>query len=333
MTFGNIEIAAPFWLLLLLVLPFMLWWYRQKQGQYFANVRLSTTDGLQGGDSWKVKARPLVQLLHLVALASLIVALARPRAVLQEENITAEGIDIMLALDISVSMLARDFEPNRLAASKSVAASFVSERPHDRIGLVVFAGESYTQCPLTTDQAVLQLFLSTLQCGLIENGTAIGMGLANAVKRLNDSKSKSKIVILLTDGENNQGHTQPLQAAALAQKLGVKVYTIGVGTKGRALSPTRLNLDGTYMYNWVNVNIDEQLLQKISKETGGQYFRAKDINELKNIYAQIDLLETSKIEMTTIKRYKELFHSFVWAAILLLIVELILVHTVFKTIV
>jgi Ca-activated chloride channel family protein len=333
MTFGNIEIAAPLWLLLLVAIPFLFWWYRQNQNKYFANVSLSTTEGLYGADSWKVKARPLVQVLHLVALTSLIIAMARPRSVLKQENITAEGIDIMLAIDVSTSMLARDFLPDRLEASKEVATTFVKQRTHDRIGLVVFAGESFTQCPLTTDHSILNMFLGTLECGLIENGTAIGMGLANSVKRLSDSKTKSKVVILLTDGVNNSGHTQPMQAADAAKKLGIKVYTIGVGTQGQAQVTIGSLGNGKYAYGWAPVEIDEYLLQQIAKETGGQYFRATDMDELKNIYAQIDQLETTKIETTTIKRYKELFHSFVILAILLVMLEIILVNTVFKTIV
>ncbi len=333
MTIGNIELASPWWLLALLLLPILVRWYQLRQAKYFPTVGLSTTQGLQGSTSWKVTARPIVPLLHLLAVASLIVAMARPRAVLQNEDITAEGIDIMLAIDVSTSMLARDFAPDRLEASKKVAADFVSERPYDRIGLVVFAGESFTQCPLTTDHSVLNMFLGNIQCGLIENGTAIGMGLANSVGRLSKSKSKSKIVILLTDGVNNTGHTQPMQAADAAKKTGVKVYTIGVGTQGHARQPTSKLPGGGFLYGWAPVEIDEYLLQQISKETGGQYFRATDMEELRNIYAQIDQLEKTEIETTTIKRYKELFHFWVMLAIFLVILELILVNTIFKTIV
>jgi len=333
MVFGNLEIAHPWWLLLLLVLPVLAWWYYKRAGTYYADVKLSTTEGLHQVESWRVKLRPLVQVLHLVAIASLIIAMARPRAVLKKQNVMAEGIDIMLAMDVSTSMLARDFEPDRLEASKAVAASFVEQRKHDRMGLVVFAGESYTQCPLTTDHNILNMFLESLQCGLIENGTAIGMGLANSVKRLSDSEAKSKVVILLTDGVNNTGHTQPMQAADAAKKLGVKVYTIGVGTQGHARTPTSQLADGTFLYGWAPVEIDEHLLKQIASETGGQYFRATDMKELKQIYAQIDQLETTKIETTTIRRYKERFHPFVIAAILLVLLEVVLRNTIFKTIV
>ena len=256
MIIGNIEITSPWWLLLLLLLPLVIRWYWQHRGQYFPTVSLSSTQGVeQAPVSWKVKARPIVQVLHLLALVSLIIALARPRSVLQEENINAEGIDIMLAMDVSTSMLARDFEPDRLEASKEVAMEFVSQRPHDRIGLAVFAGESFTQCPLTTDHSVLKMFLDNLQCGLIENGTAIGMGLANSVGRLDKSDAKSKIVILLTDGVNNTGHTQPMQAADAAKKLGIKVYTVGVGTEGHARTPTTQLPNGQFLYGWAPVEI------------------------------------------------------------------------------
>lgn len=333
MTFIGLEFANPYWLGLLLLLPFMAWWYYKKQGEYFADVRMSSTQSLSDTDNWKVKARPVVQVLQILAIGALIIALARPQAVLQQENINAEGIDIMLALDVSTSMLAKDFEPDRLEASKSVASVFVENRKHDRIGLVVFSGESFTQCPLTTDHGILRSFLAGLQCGLIENGTAIGMGLANATKRLKDSDAKSKVIILLTDGVNNAGYASPMQAADAAKQLGIKVYTIGVGTQGQALSPVAQRPDGSFIYDWTMVQIDEELLQRVAKETGGQYFRAQDINELKAIYQEIDRLETTKIETTTIRRYQEKYHSFVLAAILLVFFQVLLANTVFKTIV
>jgi Ca-activated chloride channel family protein len=333
MIFEGIQFANPYLLGLLVVLPFLGWWYYTKQGDYFADVRMSSTQGLMDSDSWKVKGRPIIQVLQVLAIGSLIIAIARPQAVLHQENVTAEGIDIMLSMDVSTSMLAKDFEPDRLGASKAVAAEFVSERKHDRIGLVVFAGESFTQCPLTTDHQILKSFLSTLQCGLIENGTAIGMGLANAVKRLKESKSKSKVVILLTDGVNNAGYASPMQAADAAKKLGVKVYTIGVGTKGQARTPVAQRPNGTFIYDWSLVQIDEGLLKRIAEETGGQYFRAQDMEQLKAIYAEIDRLETTKIETTTIRRYKEKFHGFVIAAILFVFFQVLLANTLFKTIV
>lgn len=333
MTFGGIQFAYPYLLILLLLLPFLAWWYYQKQSEYFADVRLSSTQGLATGDSWKAKARPIIQVLQILAIGCLIIALARPQAVLQQENVTAEGIDIMLSMDVSTSMLAKDFKPDRLEASKLVASEFVEQRQHDRIGLVVFAGESFTQCPLTTDHSIVRAFLSTLQCGLIESGTAIGMGLANAVKRLKDSDTKSKVVILLTDGVNNSGYASPMQAADAAKKLGIKVYTIGVGTRGQARTPVAQRPNGTFIYDWSLVQIDEKLLQRIAKETGGQYFRAQDMDELKAIYDEIDRLETTQIETTTIRRYKEKYHGFVFAAILFVFLQVLLANTLFKTIV
>lgn len=333
MSFGEIEFANPYLLALLVLVPLMAWWYYKKQDEYIAEVRLSTTQGIAVAKSWKVQARPILQVLQLLAITALIIALARPQAVLKKENVNAEGIDIMLALDVSVSMLAKDFKPDRLEASKVVAAEFVEQRKHDRIGLVVFAGESFTQCPLTTDHNILRSFLSTLECGLIENGTAIGMGLANASKRLKDSDAKSKVIILLTDGENNAGYASPMQAADAAKKLGIKVYTIGVGTKGQAQVPMAQRPNGTFIYGWQQVHIDEELLQRIAKETGGEYFRAQDMEQLKAIYSRIDLLERTKIETTTIRNYQEKYHLFVLLAIFFILIQVLLANTLFKTIV
>jgi Ca-activated chloride channel family protein len=333
MSFGGIEFANPYVLSLLILVPLMAWWYYKKQYEYIAEVRLSSTQGIAVAQSWKVTARPILQVLQLLAITALLIALARPQVVLKKENVNAEGIDIMLALDVSVSMLAKDFEPDRLEASKSVAAEFVEQRKHDRIGLVVFAGESFTQCPLTTDHNILRSFLSTLECGLIEGGTAIGMGLANASKRLKDSDAKSKVIILLTDGENNAGYASPMQAADAAKKLGIKVYTIGVGTKGQAQVPVAQRPNGSFIYGWQQVRIDEKLLQQIAKETGGEYFRAQDMDQLKAIYSKIDLLERTKIETTTIRNFKEKYHLFVLLAICFVLIQVLLANTLFKTIV
>lgn len=266
-------------------------------------------------------------------MASIIVALARPQLPLQSIDIQSEGIDIMLAMDVSSSMLAQDFSPDRLEASKQVAADFINRRPNDRIGLISFSGESYTRCPLTTDHVVLQELLSTMQCGLIGDGTAIGMGLANAVKRLKDSKAVSKVAILLTDGVNNAGYASPPQAAEAAQKLGVRVYAVGMGTRGKARSPIAINARGEYIYGFTQVEIDEALLQDIAQKTGGQYFRATDMKSLEAIYNEIDRLERSKIESTAVKRYEERFHKWLWTALLLLGAAYTLQMVVFKSIV
>lgn len=333
MTVQGLEFAHPYWLLLLLLLPALAYYYYKKQQEYYATLRLSSTQGFSTEDNWKVKLRPIIQVLQLLAIASLMIAIARPRLVLTKENVEVEGIDIMISMDVSPSMLAKDFEPNRLEVSKEVAKDFIEERDYDRIGLVVFAGESFTQCPLTTDHQVLNTFVDNIQSGLLKNGTAIGMGLATAVKGLEESESKSKIVILLTDGENNSGYISPTQAIGLAKEFGIKVYTIGVGTKGQARMPSAIRPDGSYAYTWMRVNIDEELLTNMANETGGQYFRAKDLEELKAIYEQIDELERSKIETTTIRNYTEQFHYFVLAALIFVFLQLVLSNTIFKTIV
>jgi Ca-activated chloride channel family protein len=333
MFFDSIQFAYPWVLALLLVVPLLGFWYYKKSTEYYPDVKFSSTGGFGGPQSWRVRFKWLVQAAQLLAISFLIVALARPQTVLQQENITAEGIDIMLAMDVSTSMLAKDFEPDRLEASKEVAQNFVSQRKTDRMGLVVFAGESFTQCPITSDLSIVKQFLSKLEAGLIENGTAIGMGLSNAVKRLKDSEAKSKVIILLTDGVNNAGFASPMQAADAAKKLGIRVYTIGVGSKGQAKTPVAQRPNGSYVYGWQMVDIDENLLQEISKETGGQYFRAKDIEELKAIYQEIDRLEKTKIETTTIKRYSEAFHSWIWLAILFVLIKILLANLVFKSIV
>jgi len=258
--------------------------------------------------------------------------MARPQLTLQEEEITADGVDIMMVMDLSSSMLAQDFKPDRLEVSKRVAADFVSKREHDRIGLSVFSGEAFTQCPLTTDHRVVKEFLADLRCGLLEDGTAIGMGLATAVNRLKESESKSKVVILLTDGVNNAGYIQPITASEIAREFDVKVYTIGVGSTGDALTPVSRRSDGKYIFGLARVEIDEELLAQIADMTGGKYFRATSAESLERIYAEIDQLEKTEIEVTTIKRYSEEFHHFALWGLILLVLELFLRYTVFKTI-
>lgn len=289
--------------------------------------------GFEGVKTWKTRLRPIQLILQSLAILLLILAMARPQSVLRKDNVNAEGIDIVMAMDVSSSMLAKDFEKDRLDASKRVAQDFVNRREHDRIGLVLFAGESYTQCPLTSDHGVLNQFLSKLECGLIAEGTAIGMGLANATRRLQKSQAKSKIVILLTDGINNAGYIQPLQAVEAAKKYGIKVYTVGVGTQGRARAPIARKPNGSFVYGWTEVEIDEKLLSQIASETGGQYFRATDMAALEDIYNQIDQMERTKIEKTTFRRYREEFHRFVLAAVLIVFLYLVLANTVFRTIV
>lgn len=268
---------------------------------------------------------------RLLALASLITALARPQSSTSWQNVTTEGIDIILSMDVSGSMLAEDLKPNRLEASKAVAMNFISGRPNDRMGLVLFSGESFTQCPITTDHAVLKNLFKDVKNGMIADGTAIGMGLANAVNRLKDSEAKSKVVILLTDGENNRGEIPPHTAAEIAKAFGVRVYTIGVGTRGEAPFPFRSPFGGI-VYQNVEVKIDEPLLTQIADMTGGKYFRATDNKKLKAIYEEIDKLEKSKIDVQEFRKKNEMFLPWVFAAGLLLFLEFVFRNTIFKSI-
>ena len=278
------------------------------------------------------RLRILLPILRALTIATLFIAMARPQLTLKEEEITSDGVDIMMVMDLSSSMLAQDFSPDRLEVSKEVAANFVDKRKYDRIGLAVFSGEAFTQCPLTTDHRVLKDFLAGLQCGILNDGTAIGMGLSTAVNRLKDSEAKSKIVILLTDGDNNAGYIKPLTAAEIARELEVKVYTIGIGSKGAARTPIRRRSNGEYVYGMAEVNFDENLLRELSKMTGGQYFRAVSKEGLEEIYQIIDQLEKTQIEVTTFKRYSEEFYLFALLGIIFLVLEILLRYTVFRTI-
>jgi Ca-activated chloride channel family protein len=245
---------------------------------------------------------------------------------------TTEGIDIVLAMDVSSSMLAKDFSPNRIEASKKEAINFVDGRPHDRVGLVIFSGESFTQCPVTIDHAIVKNQLSQIKNGLLEDGTAIGMGLATAVQRLKESQAKSKVVILMTDGVNNQGLIDPLTACDIAMQYNVRVYTIGIGTNGKAMTPVAMTPGGDLIFDYADVQIDEGLLKDIAKKTGGQYFRATDNRRLKEIYAQIDKLEKTKIEMSAFERKTEKFYVFALIAGLLLLVEVLLRYSFLKSV-
>lgn len=322
----------PYFLLLLLLLPVIIWWYRKQYKHRYASLRMSSLKAVENSTSIKGKLRALLPILRLLAFLTLVIALARPRELFKEEEVNAEGIDIMMVMDLSSSMLARDFNPDRLDVCKRVAIEFVEKRPYDRIGLSVFAGEAFTQCPLTTDHRVVKDFLSDLTCGTLEDGTAIGMGLATAVNRLKDSESKSKIVILLTDGVNNAGYIKPETAAEIAQEFNIKTYTIGVGTNGDALTPVNRRSDGQYLFGLARVEIDEELLQQIAEMTGGQYYRALSEEGLEDIYDEIDRLEKTEIEVSVFKRYQELFHIFIWMAILFLGLEIVLRYTIFRAI-
>lgn len=331
LSFGSIALVSPWYLLLLLLIPLIYYWLHRSRSSYHTQLTLSSLEPVKGFHAWRERLVPIRQILWVTGLVCLILALARPQRTLQEEEVKAEGIDICLVMDLSSSMLAKDFQPDRLEASKAVAIEFVDKRAYDRFGLVVFAGESYTQSPLTMDHRVIQDLLSDLRCGLLDDGTAIGMGLASAVNRLKDSEAKSKVIILLTDGVNNRGYIQPLQAAEIAKQYNIKVYTIGVGTAGEALTPVSRRSDGQYVFGYANVEIDENLLQQIAEETGGKYFRALNESGLRSIYDEIDQLEKTEMDVTVFKRYKDLYRKLAWAGLALLLIEFLLGNTLLKT--
>lgn len=330
---NEMSFANPNFLWLLVVVPIIIAWYVFKN-IYRVNALSISVPSLF--ESYKPSLKTYLQhlpfLLRCLAISALIVALARPQSKHSWQDVRTEGIDIVLAVDISASMLAKDLKPDRLEASKAVASKFIENRPDDRIGLVIFSGESFTQCPLTTDHTVLKNLFGAVKTGMVQDGTAIGMGLATAVSRLKDSKAKSKVVILLTDGVNNSGSIAPELAADLARPFGIRIYTIGVGTKGMAYSPVGIYPNGQYAYDYVKVDIDEAVLKKISAATGGKYFRATDNAKLKAIYAEIDKMEKTIIEEKQYSRKAELFHPLAMLAFLLLVIEYILKNTVFKTV-
>ena len=320
-----------FWLML--VLPLALLWYIFKHNQQTAELKMSSLKGFKFGSTIIPKLRHLLFVFRLIALALLITALARPRTVdVSSKTKTTKGIDIVMAIDVSASMLARDLKPNRLEALKNVASDFIKGRPNDRIGLVEYAGEAFTKTPITTDKAIALSSLKEVRFNrIIESGTAIGMGLATAVNRLKDSKALSKVIILLTDGVNNSGEIDPKIASDLAVEFGIKVYTIGLGTNGMALSPIGYKASGGFHYSRVQVEIDEDLLKEIAEVTGGQYFRATDNKKLVQIYDEINKLEKTEIEEFKFYNYEEKYRPLVFLAGLLLLLELLLRFTVFRS--
>lgn len=326
--YQNIDFAYPWLLLLLALIPVLIVWYILFYSRSQGSMLVSSIKQFPSRRTWKILFRHLPFALRMLCLASITIALARPQTRNDEELVSGEGVDIVLCIDVSGSMLAQDFSPNRLEAAKEVAANFVDSRPTDRIGLVIFSGESFTQCPVTTDKTILKSQIYNVQSGLLEDGTAIGSGLATSVDRLKSSKSKSKVVILLTDGENNGGMIDPSTAKEIAKSRGVRVYTIGVGTEGSA--PVPVQTPGGIVMQREQVNIDEKLLTQIATETGGKYFRAKDNITLKSIYSEIDKLEKSRIEVTALRRFNEKFVPFALAAIILLALEVMLRYTVFR---
>lgn len=307
----------------------MVYWYFKGYQKQQGAVMVSSTAFFRPASSWKKNLRHIQLVLRLLALTCLIVALARPQTRNDEELKMGEGFDIILCLDVSGSMSAQDLLPNRLEASKALAAEFVDLRPTDRIGVVIFSGESFTLVPLTTDKSILKAQIFNIQRGLLEDGTAIGDGLGLSVDRLKNSTAKTKIIILLTDGENQGGLISPLVGKDMARAHKIRVYSIGVGTDGYAPVPVPDGMGGTVMRQQ-KVNIDEKLMRLIAEETGGLYFRARDNESLKNIYREIDKLEKSKIEITTLKRYTERYFPFALAAAALLLLEIVLRYTLFK---
>ncbi|HZL10849.1 MAG TPA: VWA domain-containing protein [Prolixibacteraceae bacterium] len=328
---NGISFKNPeFFYLLLLLIP-MIAWYIWKYKKAGASIQFSSNMGLNKiPKNWKYYFRHSVFVLEMLSLSMLIVALARPQSSNSWQNVTTEGIDIVIALDISSSMLAMDFQPNRIEAAKNVATQFISGRPNDKIGLVVFSGESFTQCPLTTDHATVINLFRNIESGMIEDGTAIGNGLATAVSRLKESTAISKVVILLTDGENNRGEIAPATAAELAKTFGIRVYTIGVGTIGTAPYPMQTPF-GVQVRD-VEVKIDEVTLQKIASITDGAYFRATNNNKLAEIYKEIDKLEKSKIDVKEYSKKDEEYLKYALAGALLLVLGLFLKTTIFRNI-
>ena len=322
-------LANPEYLLLLLLIIPAVIWYVLKRKKRFASIQVSNSFAFEGmKPTWKYRLEHLPFILRMFAFAFIVLVLARPQSTNSWQNVTTEGIDIVTVLDISSSMLAEDLKPNRLEAAKNVASAFIAGRPNDNIGLVVFSAESFTQCPLTTDHAVLLNLLGSVKSGIIEDGTAIGLGLANAVSRIKDSKAKSKVIILLTDGTNNRGDIDPITAAELAKTFGIRVYTIGIGTRGRAPYPFQTAYG--IQYQNIDVVIDEEPLKQIAGVTGGEYYRATDNNSLKGIYSEIDKLEKTKLNVHEYSKKNEEYRTFALIALVLLLAEMLLNKTLLR---
>ena len=326
MVFAHIE----YLFLLLLLIPYIIW-YIMKRHHNEASLQIADTSVYATAPkSYKNYLLHVPFALRIITLALIILVLARPQTTNSWQSSEIEGIDIMLAIDVSTSMLAEDLKPNRLEAAKEVAAEFVNGRPNDNIGITLFAGESFTQCPLTVDHAVLLNFIHGTRCGLIEDGTAVGMGIANAVSRLKESKAKSKVVILLTDGTNNRGDISPLTAAEIAKSFGIRVYTIGVGTNGEA--PYPYPVGGTVQYVNMKVEIDEKTLAQIASTTEGNYFRATNNSKLREVYEEIDKLEKTKLNVKEFSKREEAYRGFAWVAFLTFLLELLLRNTILRRI-
>lgn len=331
MDWEHITFLHPLFFGLLVLIPLMIWWHYRTKKYDHPSVRLTTLSAVrQKKATGRARYRPVLFWLRILTVLFLIIALARPQSTSTSESIDSEGIDIVMSVDVSGSMLAEDLKPNRIEAAKKVAEQFVRSRPTDRIGLVIFAGESFTQVPITIDQNVVIEQLREIKSGVLVDGTAIGMGLATGVDRLRASKAKSRVLILLTDGVNNTGLIDPSTALEIAKRFRVRVYTIGVGSKGQAPYPVPTAY-GTRT-QMMPVQIDEKLLKQIATETGGKYYRATSNKSLKSIYSEIDKLEKTKIEVSSYKHYAELFFPFAMLAIVCLLLEMILRYTVFRSV-
>jgi Ca-activated chloride channel homolog len=318
-----------FWLFLLL--PLAIAWYFLKRKQQHATLKLSATQGFSS--TWKTKLVPFLFIFRILALSALIIAMARPRKVdISSQTKSTKGVDIVMAIDVSGSMLAKDLKPNRMEALKKVASKFVEGRPNDRIGIVVYAAESYTKTPVTSDKAiVLDAIRSIKYDNVLQDGTGIGMGLTTAINRLKDSKAKSKVIILLTDGVNNAGFIEPETASQIAKEYGIKVYTIGIGTNGMALFPYAYAPNGGFLFQMMKVEIDQDLMKTIAKNTGGKYFRASSNSKLEEIYKEINKLETTEIEELKFYDYDEKYRLFAWIAAALVLIEITLRNTIFRS--
>jgi Ca-activated chloride channel homolog len=328
--FSNIEFANPGFLYLLVLVPLLIAWYWFRYGESIPTLKVSDTAVFENNRrSFRPYLYHILFVLRMAAMILLIVAFARPQSTTKRQNVSIEGIDIVLGLDISGSMLAQDLKPDRLEAAKDVSLEFFKGRPNDRIGLVVFAGEAFTQCPLTTDHVIIEDMLDDIKSGIIQDGTAIGDGLATAINRLKESQAVSKVIILLTDGQNNAGSIAPLSAAEIAKIYGIRIYTIGVGTMGFAPYPVQTPFG--VQYQNMEVKIDEDLLQKVANMTDGKYFRATDNTKLKEVYQEIDQLEKSKIDVTEFRKKHEEYLILAIFALVLLAMESVLRFTLFRS--
>lgn len=331
--FEDIQFAEKHWFWLFLLVPVMVAWYIWKLHHHEAELNYSSFNLLKGIKTpAKVRLRHSLFALRILAFSLLIGALARPQSKSSWKDTKTEGIDIVISMDVSLSMLAKDFNPNRLEVAKEVILDFIDDRPNDRIGLVLFGGEAFTQCPLTTDHKVLKNMFPQIRAGMLNQGTAIGLGLANAVARIKESKAKSKVIIFISDGVNNVGEISPVTAGELAKTYGVRVYCIGVGSKGKALQPVAMYAEGQYEYDYVDVDVDEQVMTEISELTGGKYFRATNEKSLVEIYGEIDKMERSIVSERNFSKKAEHFLPLALAAFLMLLAEFILRYTVFKTV-